>query len=169
MNIEFGCGETPSKPGYKTCDIRNLPGIDFVCAAWEIDKLVGHETVDHVYSRHFLEHLTFRQVDLMLKAWLKILKPGGKCEIIVPNMAFHIKQWQQRNSEQEFRHAQAGFWGWQRGDIDSVWDIHKSGYDLESIRELLTAKGFIDFRSLLGVDSWHLHVTCLRPQKENIA
>ena len=30
MKIEFGCGETPTKEGFKTCDIRNVPGVDFV-------------------------------------------------------------------------------------------------------------------------------------------
>ena len=30
MKIEFGCGETP-KEGFKTCDIRNVSGVDFVC------------------------------------------------------------------------------------------------------------------------------------------
>jgi predicted SAM-dependent methyltransferase len=164
MNIEFGCGETPTKAGYKTCDIRNLPGIDFVCNAWDIDKLVEHNTVDHVYSRHFLEHLTYKQSRMMLDAWLKILKPGGVCEIMVPNMTFHIKQWTDRENDQSFRHAQAGFWGWQRGDIAETWDIHKSGYDLQSIKSLLADKGFCEFRSLLDIDNAHLHVVCQKPR-----
>jgi hypothetical protein len=163
MNIEFGCGETPSKPGYLTCDIRHLPGIDFVCAAWDIDNLVDHDSVDHVYSRHFLEHLTYRQSNLMLSAWFRILKSGGVCEIIVPNMTFHIKQWIDRSDAKEFRHAQAGFWGWQRGDINDTWDIHKSGYDRSSMENLLTEHGFCGFRNLLSEDSWHLHVTCRKP------
>ena len=33
MKLEFGCGETPTYPDYKTCDIRHLPGIDYVCPA----------------------------------------------------------------------------------------------------------------------------------------
>ena len=38
MQLEFGCGETPTRPGYSTSDIRDLPGIDYVCPAWEINK-----------------------------------------------------------------------------------------------------------------------------------
>ena len=26
MQLEFGCGETPTRPGYSTSDIRDLPG-----------------------------------------------------------------------------------------------------------------------------------------------
>ena len=48
------------------------------------------------------------------------------------------------------QHAIAGFWGWQRGE-GTVWDIHKSGYDFEMMRELLERFGFDD-------DPWHLNV-----------
>ncbi len=54
MKIEFGAGESPEYPKYKKCDIRDLDGIDFVCNAWEIDSHVEENTVDHIYSRHFL-------------------------------------------------------------------------------------------------------------------
>lgn len=54
MKIEFGCGDNPTKPGFKTCDIRDISGIDFVCPAWDIDKLVEENSVDEIFSRHFL-------------------------------------------------------------------------------------------------------------------
>ena len=53
MKIEFGCGETPRHPEFKTCDVRDVPGVDFVCPAWEIDKKVAENTVDEIFSRHF--------------------------------------------------------------------------------------------------------------------
>ena len=114
MNIEFGCGAKPTKQGFKTCDIRDLPGIDYVCAAWDIENLVGENTVDEIFSRHFFEHLTFAQGEKMLQVWHKILKPGGKCEMMLPNMSFHIQQWINRSTDREISHARAGFWGWQR-------------------------------------------------------
>ena len=46
--------------GFKTCDIRNVPGVDFVCPAWEIERHVELNTVDEIFSRHFFEHPTFR-------------------------------------------------------------------------------------------------------------
>ena len=73
MQLEFGCGETPTRPGYTTCDIRNLPNIDYVCPAWEINKHVQSNTVTHIWSRHFLEHLTFPQGRMWLTACLDIL------------------------------------------------------------------------------------------------
>lgn len=159
MKIEFGCGETPTKSGYKTCDIRNVPGVDFVCPAWEIDKHVTENSVDEIFSRHFFEHLTFKQGEIVLDKWFLILKSGGKCEMMLPNMSFHIDQWlHKRNEPKQLRHAKAGFWGWQRGEFDDVWDIHKSGYDREMLTMLLEEKKFIKIKSLAKDTSKHLHL-----------
>ena len=92
MKIEFGCGETPTKIGFKTCDVRKVPGVDFVCPAWEIDKHIKENSVSEIFSRHFFEHLTFRQGELVLDVWKKILLPQGIIEMCLPNMLFHINQ-----------------------------------------------------------------------------
>ena len=158
MKIEFGCGGKPTKEGFKTCDIRNLPGIDFVCPSWEIDKHVENNSVDEIFSRHFFEHLTFMQGEKQLEVWYNILKPNGVCEMMLPNMTYHIQQWINRSNEREINHAMAGFWGWQRGTFDDVWDVHKSGYDEELLTRLVEKKGFVNIQSLAKPKSKHLHL-----------
>ena len=161
MKIEFGCGETPTKLGFKTCDIRNLPTIDFVCTAWDIDKHVPENSVDEIFSRHFFEHLTFAQGEIVLDKWFKILRPGGTCEMSLPNMTYHINQWLNKtNNPKNYSRACAGFWGWQRGEFDDVWDVHKSGYDRESFTNLLLRKNFTNIQSLEGDSTKHLHLKC---------
>lgn len=139
MKIEFGCGANPTKPGFLTCDIRSLPGIDFVCPAWEINQHVVNNTVEEIFSRHFFEHLTFLQGEKLVKIWRDILQSGGVCELVVPNMEFHIRQWINRDN---MNHARAGFWGWQREGEFEVWDVHKSGYNKQALTELFTKNGF---------------------------
>ena len=39
MKLEFGAGERQT-PGFKNVDVRDLPGIDYVCEAWKIDEQV---------------------------------------------------------------------------------------------------------------------------------
>jgi len=158
MKIEFGCGEKPTKSDFKTCDIRDLPGIDFVCPAWDIDTLVNENTVDEIFSRHFFEHLTFQQGEVVLEKWHKILKPGGMCEMMLPNMALHIDQWIKRKTDRDIQHAMAGFWGWQRGTFDDTWDVHKSGYDKQLLTALVSKKGFTRIESLAKPMSKHLHL-----------
>jgi len=162
MKIEFGCGATPTKKGFKTCDIRDVQGVDFVCPAWEIGKYVPENTVDEVFSRHFFEHLSFHQGEVMLDVWKRILKPEGKCELILPNMTFHINQWINRKSKRELDHAKAGLWGWQRGTIDDTWDMHKSGYDNQTMKDLLMKHNFRHIEILNKDDDQHLHAVCYK-------
>jgi len=161
MKIEFGCGDKPMREGFKTCDIRDLPGVDFACPAWEIDEHVEDNSVDEIFSRHFFEHLNFIEGEIVLRKWHKILRKNGVCEMILPNMTFHVNQWiKLRNDPRQFRHAKVGFWGWQRGSTHDHWDAHKSGYDFESLSELLKNKGYRNIESLQPVTSCHLHVRC---------
>lgn len=155
MKIEFGGGETPRKPKYKQVDIRQLPGIDFVGNAWEIDQQVNAGIVEEIYSRHFFEHLTFYQGRLTLISWYKILKSGGRVEMIIPNMMFHIRQWLDKSNQD---HANAGFWGWQRDNENWVWDTHKSGYDKDTLKIFVDQHGFKNYKSLDIESSAHLHV-----------
>jgi len=160
MKIEFGCGEKPTKKEFKNCDIRDVPGVDYVCPAWEIEKFVQPNTVDEIFSRHMFEHLTFIQGEKVLEAWLNILKPGGIMEMKLPNMTFHINQW---NTRSDIKHAKAGFWGWQREGETEVWDVHKSGYDIQMLKELLIEKGYTNIRSLTNPMHRELHVVCNKP------
>jgi len=159
MNIEFGCGNNPTKQGFKTCDIRDLPGIDFVCSAWNIDTLIDNNTIDSIFSRHFFEHLTFVQGSRTLQAWHNIMKPGAMCEMILPNIDFHIQQWV---SGKDMAHAQAGFWGWQREGDTEMWDVHKSGYNFGTLKKVLIEQKFIDITCVKNKGK-HLHVKFYKP------
>ena len=154
MNIEFGCGDNPTKQGFKTCDIRSLPKIDYVCPAWDIDTLVEHNSVDNIFSRHFFEHLSFIQGRKTLRAWQNIMKPGAICEMLLPDIDFHIQQW---ISGQDIEHAQAGFWGWQREGDTEVWDIHKSGYNFNTLQNILVQEKFVNIERIKN-KGIHLHV-----------
>jgi predicted SAM-dependent methyltransferase len=161
MNIEFGT-LTPhhKKFPFKLCDIQDDPAVDYVCPAWEITHHIKANTVDWCYSRHFFEHLTFTQGVRTLKAWYRVLKPGGKCEMLLPNMTYFIDLWLSKENDQFMK---AGIWGWQRGELDDTWDIHKSGYDEGSITELLNEHGFVDIENIQPEDSTNLHLKCYKP------
>ena len=72
MKIEFGGGKSPKKIDWIQCDIQDLPNIDIVCDAWKITDHVEKNSVEEIYSRHFLEHLTFAQAEACIKSWSAI-------------------------------------------------------------------------------------------------
>jgi|TARA_B110000977_G_C11047119_1_gene480969 predicted SAM-dependent methyltransferase len=163
MNIEFGCGANPKEDGYKTCDIRNLPGIDYVCSAIDIADYCEHNSVNNIFSRHMFEHLTFHDGELYLDACMKILVSGGVLRMMMPNMTFHINQWLSKDPA-VMDHARAGFWGWQREVAEGEdWDIHKSGYDFGTLNELLLRKGFVNIQRNKSLKHKHLSITALKP------
>lgn len=158
MFIEVGGGDEASRrrPGWKQQDVRPLPGVDFCCDCWDIDKHVGEGSVDGIYSRHVFEHMTFHHGGLTLDAWRRVLKPGGEVEIVLPNLSFHVSQlFLKRDlegtieprtrawSEERWKeHAIGSIFGWQRESDKSLWDVHKSGYDCEMLERAFAGRGF---------------------------
>ncbi|MFM2481457.1 class I SAM-dependent methyltransferase [Celerinatantimonas sp. YJH-8] len=172
--VYVGCGED-RRAGFIHCDIRALPGVDIVCRAWELSESM-HDA-DMIYSRHMLEHLTCMEADAALADWLQALRPGGQIEIWVPNMDFHIQQWQNAvwddenlaRPDSDARHALAGFWGWQRqcrphrDDYEtSYWDVHKSGYNVPRLTFLLSRQGYQNIR-LQVIEKMHLQAKACAP------
>ncbi len=153
-NIYMGCGPD-IKDGFIHVDIRDLKNVDIVCNAWELSKHLAD--VNHIYSRHMLEHLTNSEANRTLQDWFKSLKVGGSIEVIVPNMDFHAQQWLQAEWSEDTinerysdaTYSFAGFWGWQeecdplKEDYNnSYWSVHKSGYNKKRMKFLLEKIGY---------------------------
>ncbi len=138
--VEVGSGDQP-RLGYIHCDVRPLPGIDYVCKAWAIP--FQPESIDEIYSRHMLEHLTHKDAIRTLKHWLCLLKVGGHIDINVPDLGKHIEQLYLDGYSPYVEgitnknHAMAGFYGWQNNE----YDIHKWGYTFETLSECLHGIG----------------------------
>jgi hypothetical protein len=170
--LNFGCGDAPVE-GYINVDIRPIASAEVHMAAWERGPFMPG-TIERIYSRHMLEHLTRADAERTLFNWFELLVPGGDLNVIVPDLAFHarqlLKQACNHDSEpgQNLRHAMAGFYGWQdpkRGG--PVEDLHRWGYTWESMEESLRQTGFVGImRSTSGKDSlpWHLNVLAAKPR-----
>ena len=94
---------------------------------------------------------------MWLRSCLEILAPGGEQAICLPNMRFHIQQWQ---SGTNLDHARAGFWGWQREGESELWDVHKSGYTDVQLIELVSDIGYRNARSTRPQMDKHLEIVC---------
>ena len=160
MRLDIGCGEHP-REGYIGVDMRALAGVEIVCNAWEILKYVPAHSIEAIYSRHMLEHLTRRQGEQALKAWRAALIPGGCLEILVPDIEFHVRQLNEPGLPSIFNrgisnieHAHRGFFGWGRGP----WDLHKTAFTEVYLRHQLVIAGFQRIKRVPD-NPWHLHVT----------
>lgn len=156
--LYVGCGPD-RKDGYIGCDIRKTPATTTICSAWEISQ--HYTNVDEIYTRHMVEHLTFKELEHALEDWYNALKVGGKVLIIIPDMDFHIKQWndavwndeEMKERTSNARWGAAGFWGWQNecdpkaaNYNNTYWDVHKSGHNIKSLTYFLEKANFKDVK-----------------------
>lgn len=170
LRLDVGCGEAGPAEGHVGVDIRPLSGVGLLAQAWRIEQFVPPGTVTAFRSRHTMEHLTFPQVRATLASWHRLLRPGGKAHIIVPDLVFHIAQFLDPNPDApsptnsawtQRQHALAGFYGWQREADEKLWDVHKSGFTFEILRQLLLDAGFARV-SRLNNSPWHLDVEAFK-------
>ena len=166
IRLEVGCGNSP-RPGFLTCDIRALPGVDYVCSADDLP--FERESITEIYSRHVIEHFTLKEFLKILEEWNRVLKIEGELYIICPNLVWHLEQ-VLNGSHQSFYNKQSGknarYWGfgslfgWQQDE----YDIHKFGYYYELLQDILLEFGFGDIEDLtasgkgLENEPWHLEV-----------
>jgi len=81
--LEIGCG-SKRIPGFETLNVVWDWHVDYIVDA--SGKLPFSEsTFDLVYASHVLEHIPWYQVQDVLNEWVRLLKPGGRIEVWVPD------------------------------------------------------------------------------------
>ncbi|HUV49876.1 MAG TPA: tetratricopeptide repeat protein [Anaerolineae bacterium] len=129
---------------------------------WEVINAVPAKSVDHVgdaknlsrfgdeifleiYASHVLEHFDYvSELDAVLKEWARVLQPGGKLYISVPDMdklanLFLMKD--KLNLQERFHVMRMMF-----GGQTSAYDYHKVGFNREILETFLIKAGFINLR-----------------------
>jgi len=134
-----------TKLDYINVDIRKLRGVHIVA---DVRKLpIRDNSVDYILARHILEHFGHVETQPVLKEWLRVLKPGGKIEVIVPNLVrefYEHPSWKPRilGDEDDGYHIAKSLFGGQRDEFD----YHKNAFNWRYLRESLEKAGFVNVR-----------------------
>ena len=83
LRLNLGSGDTPLE-GYVNID-RKSGG-----QAYPLDYADG--SVDEVRASHVLEHFSHRQTLDVLKDWIRVLKPGGRLRVAVPDFRWCVER-----------------------------------------------------------------------------
>jgi len=92
------------------------------------------DSVHYIYSSHFLEHLYKDDAKKLLNEAYRVLKPGGKMRLCVPDLDYVLSLFQKGDSER----ALTFFFDDKKG----YFYTHKYMYDFELLRALLNEVGF---------------------------
>jgi ubiquinone/menaquinone biosynthesis C-methylase UbiE len=96
------------------------------------------DTVDLIYASHVLEYFDREEIKDVIYEWYRVLKPGGRLRLAVPNFAEMAHLYVKQNYPLE------SFLGPMYGKMkmDGKTIYHKTAYDFTSLAKLVTDTGF---------------------------
>lgn len=95
-------------------------------------------SADEIRASHVLEHFSFGQIADVLKDWVRVLKPGGKLKVAVPD----FDKIAEAHVNGEPLNVQGYLMG---GQIDEA-DFHKTVWNRDELRRRLAAAGLVLLR-----------------------
>ena len=132
IKLHIGCGNI-KKEEYINIDVRETSVTDRVCDVSNLDY--EKESVDLIEGYHIFEHL--HPIKALIN-WHKILKPGGKVIMEMPDVEEVIKQ-EYVKKKHSFKSLLCHIYG----AIETFdANLHKYGYSKETIREWFEKYGF---------------------------
>ena len=133
MRLNLASGGTRF-PGYISVDLH---GGDVKCDILALPKEWAGKA-DEVMCIHGLEHLAFYQTQDALLEWKRVLKPGGKLVIEVPNLKEACRNFLLNPGK--LNRGLHCIYGDQ--DYANIEAVHKSGWTPETLIDALTMAGF---------------------------
>lgn len=144
IRLNIGAGDTKIE-GFTPID-RKL-GTE----AYPLDYADG--SVDEIRASHIVEHFTYAEAVHAMKEWFRVLKPGGRIRVAVPDVD---KVFAQKKP------GEADIWRFHlMGGQTDENDIHKSAWDRDALERLLYSAGFggIDTFESTNTDSASLPIS----------
>jgi Uncharacterized protein conserved in bacteria len=77
-------------PGFITVDLRDVDDTDIVSDISDL-SWTGDGTVDQIYCSNALEHFPIHKTKDVLAEWHRVMKPGGKLFVSVPDFDANVK------------------------------------------------------------------------------
>lgn len=166
--LELGCGANPHPLADVKVDVRSVPGVtDFVV---DLDRPewpeIGSSDFDIVLAIFVLEHLSWRTVPNAVREIFRILKPGGKALLLIPNTEKQIQWIGERGWEKGIKND-GDFIEASRilmGDNDYKENQHRSYFSPTIVSKLFSEAGFSDITMTpFGAIQTDLYVEAKKP------
>ncbi|HEY4370674.1 MAG TPA: methyltransferase domain-containing protein [Burkholderiales bacterium] len=142
MKLHIGGKE--SRDGWKLLNIQRGPDVDFVGDISNLARF-GAASIDEIYASHVLEHVPQGSVDPTLAGIHRVLKPGGRFLVSVPDMDVLCRTFIDPALTLPVRfHVMRMMFG---GQVDPD-DFHCFGWNFEFMQDFLRRAGFGEVRKV---------------------
>lgn len=131
FKLNLGSGSSPLE-GYRNLDIKDGNNI--------YPLSLGDGVADEVRASHVLEHFPHGEVETVVKDWARVLKPGGRLKIAVPDFDWIVKAYSNgHRGDYRLKHYLFG------GQVDGD-DFHKTFFNEDELKALLESAGLVDVK-----------------------
>jgi predicted SAM-dependent methyltransferase len=164
MKLHLGCGKNYIK-GWVNIDLDSK----IADKRMDLTKRLPYykNTVSHIYSEHFIEHISYDHFTKLLAECYRVLTPEGLIRISTPNLRYVVDCYI-RNKTDEWKDQ-----GWvsetsckMMNDCFYRWG-HKHIYDFEELIACLVKAGFVEIKycewkqsehpEFFNIESRHFH------------
>lgn len=132
--------------------------VDVVCDARAV--LLPDQCAEEVYSQECLEHFPYKEYQAVLEEWCRLVAPGGKIVIEVPDFLAACNQALQIDTLEMDRGINQIIYGGQY----SKWDFHYVGLTPRMFEDDFARMGFNIDKIERGWEVGYLRVTASRPE-----
>ena len=137
ININLGCGWRNFGSDWIHIDGGDYDHLDYK----DITKLEFNDnSVDLIYASHVIEYFDRDDVIPLLNEWYRVLKPNGVLRVAVPDFYMMIYLYYNGRSHYKLEEFLGPLYG--KMDMGNEKIYHKTTYDEESLRGVLSKVGF---------------------------
>lgn len=140
IRLNIGCGKR-ILPGYVNVDAVDRPGVDRVAPA---DGLpFADQSADEVLAVHLVEHVFEWEVPGMLREWARVLRPGGRLVVEMPDAKKCARNLLEGKVADPRKPDQLGMWGlYGDATLRDPFMMHKSGWWFARLKPVVAQAGF---------------------------
>jgi SAM-dependent methyltransferase len=134
--LNLGCGDKRIE-GAVNIDLRSDVA-DVVCDVREVG--CRDESVDEIVASDLIEHFPASETHVLLSEWRRVLKPGGKLTLRLPNLDGLARLLLERKIDP--RAVIRNIYGGHRWGPNGAWDMHHTGWTPDLLADDLNRYGF---------------------------